>query len=80
MNFIIKGSCVNPKITHLETGKTLSILGTFTSTNEIIIDSKTFTIVKNKTTNLLSNDYGDFLQLVEGDNGFKFECESIMLQ
>lgn len=77
MKFIIKGACLNPKITHTETGKTLTLTETLSSTDEVIIDSKAFTIVKNKTVNLLRKYSGDFFQLVEGNNSFVFESETV---
>lgn len=76
LKIFIKGSCKNPKITHLESGTVLSITGDFTSADEIIIDTKEFLIIQNKEINLLSKYNGDFFQLVEGDNGFKFESET----
>lgn len=71
----IKGACQNPKVIHLETGKSIQIQGSFTSGDEIIIDTKEFIVIKNKTTNLLNKVSGDFFQLVEGSNGFKFESD-----
>lgn len=79
LKLIIKGACINPKITNLNTGNWIQISDTFVSTDELIIDSKTFTVVKNGTINLLgkyTSNVKEFVQLIEGDNGFMFESDS----
>lgn len=74
---IVKGRCKNPKITNLNTGAWVQISETFNDSDQFIIDAKTWTVVKNGTTNLLTKYKGDFIQLIEGENGFKFESETI---
>lgn len=76
LKIIVKGRCKNPKITNLATGKWIQINETFTDADQLIIDAKTWTVVKNGTINLLSKYKGDFIQLVEGDNSFLFESET----
>lgn len=76
LKIVIKGDCKNPKITNLATGKWIRINETFASADELIIDAKSWTVVKNRTVNLLNNYEGDFIQLTEGDNGFLFESET----
>lgn len=73
---IIKGRCKNPKITNLNTGAWVQITETFNNNDQLIIDAKTWTVVKNGTTNLLTKYKGDFIQLTEGENGFMFESET----
>jgi predicted phage tail component-like protein len=77
LKFIIKGSCTNPKITNMTTGKSITITETLSTNDELIIDASNFTVVKNKTVNLLSKYSGDFIQLVEGTNGFSFESDTV---
>lgn len=76
LKIIIKGRCKNPKITNLKTGKWIQINETFADADQLIIDTKTWTVVKNGTINLLAKYTGDFIQLVEGDNSFLFESET----
>ncbi|TQR48519.1 phage tail domain-containing protein [Bacillus cereus] len=73
---IVKGRCKNPKITNLNTGAWVQITETFNDNDQLIIDAKTWTVVKNGTTNLLTKYKGDFIQLTEGENGFMFESET----
>ncbi|OJD90267.1 hypothetical protein A9485_08515 [Bacillus cereus] len=74
---IIKGRCKNPKITNLNSGVWIQITETFNDNDQLIIDAKTWTVVKNGNTNLLTKFKGDFIQLTEGENGFMFESETM---
>jgi phage-related protein len=76
LKIIIKGSCTHPKITNIDTGTYIKITETLSANDELIIDAANFTVVKNKTVNLLSKYTGDFIQLVQGANGFSFESDS----
>lgn len=73
----IKGRCENLKITHLETNTTMTIAGKFSNLDEILINTEDFSVSKNNGQNLLNETNGEFFRLVEGDNGFKFESETI---
>lgn len=73
---IIKGRCKNPKITNLNSGVWIQITETFNDNDQLIIDAKTWTVVKNGNINLLTKFKGDFIQLTEGENGFMFESET----
>jgi phage-related protein len=76
LKLVIKGSCTNPKITNMTTGTYIKITEALSNEDELIIDAKTFTVVKNKTINLIDDYTGDFIQLVQGTNGFSFESDS----
>ncbi|MDZ5606354.1 phage tail family protein [Bacillus pseudomycoides] len=76
LKIVVKGRCKNPKITNLATGKWVQINETFTDADQLIIDAKAWTVVKNRTVNLLTKYKGDFIRLTGGNNGLMFESET----
>lgn len=72
----IYGACIDPTISNSLTGELFQIDGTFTASDEIVVDCENETVTLNGVTNILDDFTGDFLSLNPGNNPISFSSGS----
>lgn len=74
--FTIHGPGTNFTIGNITTGEEFVLTTVLTNTDEVVIDVKARTIVKNGTDNLYTDFSGDFWSLIPGENELRFLVDS----